>query len=322
MRNHIRLSLASLILAATAGAGIAQESGRPKSDVLQGLEVSEGARLEIARNMLREATRRDDMSYGTRLKEAGTLSVSVTETYSLDNDHAEISFGMVTEGKDPAAVMAENNKKMTAIIEGLGDIGIPESDVTTSGINLQPVFTGGPVATGEGVRDGEIRISGYRMDNAIRVKVSDLAVVGDVVAGAIRSGANSVNGFSMGATPDPEKMRELRDQAIAKAGEEAKDIAEAAGSRIVGIASIQVQEGSIDIPQPMMRMMAAETGSVPVSSGQSESQVTVFATYKIILKELDLQTMIDEMKKMDNWKGQDKKRRESDVMIDKTSAEE
>lgn len=312
MKKRLGLSFAGIILAVTAGAGIAQHMDEGFGRLPEGSELSEAMKRGVARNARMEM-------FHVSHAEPGNLNLSVTETYSLDNDHAEIIFGMITEGDDPAEVMTRNNEKMSEIIEGLGDVGIDDQDVTTSGINLQPVFTGGPTATRSGVVEGEMRITGYRMQNDITVKVSDLAIIGDVVSGAIEAGANSVNGFSMGATPDPDKALEIRNAAIERAGQEARSIAAAAGARIVGISTIEVYEGGSAGPQPMMRMTASDTGVVPVSSGQSENRVTVVASYKIVME-----GRRKDREGFDDWKRKDERRRQDDVMIapEKTSAEE
>lgn len=208
--------------------------------------------------------------------EPGRVSVTVTEGYSLPNDRAEVSFDMVTEGADPAEVMARNNEKMAAILAAVADAGVAEGDLVTSGIDLQPIFE-------HDANGNASTISAYRMRNRIGAEITQLDRVGEVIAAAIGAGANGVSSFRMDAAPRPDRERQLRVRAIRKAEREAQMLSGAAGARIVGIESIDVRGGSPG-PVPVMRMAEmASADSVPVASGETDREVTVTVTYRIVL---------------------------------------
>lgn len=117
------------------------------------------------------------------------------------------------------------------------------------------------------------------------VKIRTLNKAGDIVAGIVQEGANTVSGPSFTIDDPSELEQKAREEAMEKAGEKARSIAKAGGFRIGKL--ISVQEG-VSFPQPIFaeRFAIAKGGdfggSAPeIEPGSQEIKVNVTLSYEI-----------------------------------------
>lgn len=139
--------------------------------------------------------------------------------------------------------------------------GVAPADVQTARYDVQidrrPERPGAPPA-----------IAGYRVTNAIRVKVRDLARLGPLLDRATAAGANEVEGLALQKDDtSPEAARALA-AAVRVARAKAEEMARAAGVRLGEILELS-EGGRAPAPVPL-RAMAMREASVPVAEGQIE----------------------------------------------------
>ncbi len=152
-------------------------------------------------------------------------------------DVAQFTFSVVTEGgTDVSSLQEENTRKMNQAIQFVKDQEVEDKDIKTQRYSLTPRYQyyrceDGPCPPPE--------IVGYTVTQTTEVKVRDFEVIGDIVSGVVENGANTVSQLSFVIDDPTEVQNEARAEAIEKAKDKAKAIADAGGFRIGRLLSIQ-----------------------------------------------------------------------------------
>lgn len=203
--------------------------------------------------------------------------ITVTGEGRIDRapDMAMISLGITTVGKTAAEAMATNSDGVAAVVANLAAAGIEPRDIQTSGLSLNPNWTGYDSSATP-------RIDGYTAMNVVTVRVRALDGLGTVLDAAVKDGVNTLNGLAFGlADPDP-AMDEARKAAVADAQRRAALLAEAAGVTLGRVITITDSFG-VGVPAPMYRMDApmASAAPVPVSGGEVSIVANVTITWEL-----------------------------------------
>lgn len=205
-------------------------------------------------------------------------------------DIAELSFGVLTEGgKNLAELQNQNSEKINKTIAFLKEKGIEVKDIKTQYYNISPryqYFSCPVPLTGEmmAMSCPPSEIIGYSINQNVSVKIRDLNKVGDIVAGVVEKGVNTISGPSF-TIDDPEELQnKARKEAIAKAKENAETVARSGGFKLGKL--ISIQEG-ISLPVPMLYERAYVLGkgvaleAPSIEPGSQEIQVTVTLVYEM-----------------------------------------
>jgi len=217
-----------------------------------------------------------------------SFSVSAEGKSVAIPDVAKFSFSVITEGgKDIASLQKQNIEKVNKAIDFLKSEGVDSKDIKTSNYNLNPRYQYSSCP-----RDGGVcppaEIVGYTITQSVDVKIRDFSKIGAALSGVVDSGANNVSQFVF-TLDNPEDARaQARVDAITKAKEKAKEIADEGGFAIGRLISI---DESNNLPQPYYydNLMKATGGvtreaSVPaptVEAGSQDIIVNVTLRYEI-----------------------------------------
>jgi uncharacterized protein YggE len=127
----------------------------------------------------------------------------------------------------------------------------------------------------------EPEVIAYRVHNQVRVRVRNLASLGEVLDALVQAGSNQVSGISFGIGNTTGILNEARSQAIRDAKTRAEVYAQAAGVA-VGVVR-QISEQPLDPPRPMHAGLEfrAAAASVPIATGEQEYRVTVNVVYEL-----------------------------------------
>lgn len=167
-----------------------------------------------------------------------TFSVSAEGEIVAIPDIVEFDYAVITEGgENLTSLKAENVTKSNRINSYLKERGIAEEDLKTIGYNVSPRYRHFPCPIGQRVCPPS-EIVGYTITHSVRVKVRDLAKVGELLSGVIMAGANSTSGLTFSIDDLEAIQNQARDIAIQKARDKAKDIANSAGVGLGKIVSI------------------------------------------------------------------------------------
>jgi len=193
-------------------------------------------------------------------------------------DVAEITLGVNTEAKTSDAAIADNTKKMNAVMEAIAKFNIDKKDIQTTGYYLDPKYNWTEA-------EGSVQ-DGYTLDQTILVKARDFAKVGDILAATTKAGANVVSGVNF-TNDDLEKAKtEARTIAIEKAKEKAKAIAKQADLKLGKMVNYyEYMTSGADYAKGGMYMAEGGGGAVAaapvIEPGQKEVALTVTLTYKL-----------------------------------------
>jgi hypothetical protein len=163
---------------------------------------------------------------------------------------------------------------MTAVVAALTEAGIAEDAIQTTQLNLSPVYD----------YDTEPPpIVGWEATNMVRVTVSDVGAVGDIVDSAMEAGANRIDGISFRVDDQSAAEAAARVAAVRDASVKARELAAAAGLDLLDIISLSEIAGSGT--EVMLEGQGDTTGgggfATPVLPGTVEVIVSVSVAYGI-----------------------------------------
>ena len=132
--------------------------------------------------------------------------------------------GVTAEAKSSRDALDGAGRTMQAILDFVTAQGIEASDIQTDAIRLNPRY--GHNANGQ--IDYRI-IVGYTAETTVRLRLQDINIVGEVLAGAVEAGANRIDGISFGLKDETGALDEARRLAVVEARRKAAFLAEAEG---------------------------------------------------------------------------------------------
>jgi uncharacterized protein YggE len=200
-----------------------------------------------------------------------TPSITVTgvATISAEPDQAEIDIGVVTQAKTVPDASKENAERVARVlVEVKKQLGKGD-EVKTAGYSLAPNY--------RYPQGGKPEIVGYTASNTLRIKTTNLNIVGRLIDSAMQAGANTVNRLVFTLKDELAAQLDALKMASAKAKSKAEAVASSLGLKIVRIAAVNEGERTV---QPIYRdrqVMAAraEAAPTPVEPGTVEVRSTV-----------------------------------------------
>ncbi len=144
-----------------------------------------------------------------------SIAVAGEAELLIPADYATISVGVVTQGKTVGEALAENNARMTHVVEALRGLSIPDADIKTAKFHIEPKYT--PRAQGDYGDDTLRTIIGYAVSNQVDVIVRDMTKVSRIIDTTVDAGANAAGSIQF----DVKNYTELFDKARAAAVESA-----------------------------------------------------------------------------------------------------
>ncbi len=202
-----------------------------------------------------------------------TIEVSGQGQVQAEPDQAVVRLGVQTEADTAEAALEENNERMTAVISATIEAGIEESDITTEGFRLQPVY--------ETSNDGQSReLVGYQANNMVRVMVTDLPMLGALLDTAVTAGSNNIQGIEFQISSREELEAEAREIAISNAEEKAEQLTQLAGAELGPVHTILELGGGGPVPLGVTDQVVLET-SVPIQAGTQTITANVYVVWEI-----------------------------------------
>lgn len=212
----------------------------------------------------------------------GRLVVSGQAEVRAAPDHASFTVGIRNEGREAQAVLDENARRSAALVAALREGGVEARSMRTQGVSLQPQWAQPPRQRSE---DWTPKVVGYQASNRVEVRTGDLARVGALLAIAATAGANDIQGVQFSLLDDRSARTEAIESATARALDEARVLAAAAGVRTGAVLELRLDHASTNLPMPkaamqrsMMMADANEMSAVPVEPGEITVNASVTMT--------------------------------------------
>lgn len=186
-------------------------------------------------------------------------------------DMATISLGVTSNADTAKEAMDQNSAELAKVLENLKAAGIAGRDLQTSGLSLQPEWTGNS--------SGGNTIKGYTARNQLTVTVRALDSLGAVLDAAVKDGANTLDNVIFGVADPAPLLDEARLRAVADARHRAEVMVGDAGVRLGQITAMSETSGYS--PAPRGAMMRASMDSVPVEGGELSFSVNVNISWQL-----------------------------------------
>jgi uncharacterized protein len=233
---------------------------------------------------------------------SGSITVTGNGYVYADPDLAKVTIGVTTEATTSSKAMSDNADAMASVVAAIKGLGIPDKDIKTSTVSLQPKYeyqyptavapsaTGmekaiPPMPTSSPPTSLSTRIVGYTAVNTVTVTVRDMSLVGKVIDEGYNGGANNINGvtFLLSDEKGASVYKEALKQAVTEAKDKASVLATAAGITDIKLKTIAENGQYYPLAYDVMERGAASGMAVsaptPISPGQNKVTATVGLTY-------------------------------------------
>ncbi len=206
---------------------------------------------------------------GTATTQGKTLSVSGTGTISARPDEAWFFAAVVTQSLTATQALNDNAAAMTRVLDQMNQLGIAKDKIETVGFSLMPLYDySGKTPS----------LVGYQVRNAIKITVSDLSKIGQVIDSAVNAGANEVQGVQF--TLSERRAAELREQALQMAVQDASGkaqrLASLLGVTLAGPVTVNI---GFSYEPIFVAAVKAEAAQTPIVPGQLQVTVTIQVVY-------------------------------------------
>jgi uncharacterized protein YggE len=196
-----------------------------------------------------------------------TVTVTGTGTVTAVPDQASFSFTVQTKATTAATALGHNATVTRSVIAAVEDAGVPEADIQTSQVSLDPVTS----------NDGT-SIVAFTASDTISVTKLAIAKAGAVVDAAVGAGATNVYGPSLMLSSQDAIYANALKAAVAQAKTKAQALADAAGLTLGSVVAM-VEGGGVAVPLPYAQGAAKDI--TPIEPGTQAVQATVTVTYAL-----------------------------------------
>ena len=204
-----------------------------------------------------------------------TITVSGDATVSAEPDQAEIDIGVVTQARTAPDATKQNAERVARVLAEIKKQLGKGDEVKTSGYSLAPNY--------RYPQGGKPEIVGYTASNTLRIKTTNLSLVGRLIDSAMQAGANNVNRLVFTLKDELAAQLGALKMASAKARAKADAVAAALGLKIVRIISVNEGERMVQpiYRQAMAARAEAASAPTPVEPGTVEVRSTVSMTVEV-----------------------------------------
>jgi uncharacterized protein YggE len=198
-----------------------------------------------------------------------TISVSGEGEVFAKPDIATFDFSVVQEASTVADAQKKVNDKINSAIDSLKKNGIDEKDIKTQNYNIYPKYEyQGGVCSSYGCPPSKNVFTGYEVSQAVTVKVRKIEDVSKIIGDLGSKGITNVNSLVFDVEEKDQLQRDARKEAIAKAKEKAKVLANDLGINLGKM--INFSESNNDRTYPVAYGMGGADMAKSLSSVRPE----------------------------------------------------
>jgi uncharacterized protein YggE len=208
-------------------------------------------------------------------------------TKDVEADVAVISIGVESREETVAAARGAAAESMTSVLVALSTLGVADDDIVTTSLNIHPIQVWIEVKDDVGSHN-EPRITGYVVNNRVRVTVRDIEMADEVIDKAAEVGGDliRINNVSFTVGDPAAHGDDIRQRAVEDAKAKAELYAEAFGVELGPVVFMQESSGAGPVNQGEVRLemvMAKQAdASTPIESGDISLSITIQAGFSIL----------------------------------------
>lgn len=207
-----------------------------------------------------------------------TIIIDAEGRVKVKPDMAYIRMGLSTEADTVEEAQTKNSETMNMLIAQLKGMGIADDDIKTENYNVYPMY--------DWLDEGQV-LSGYRVDQNLRIRIKDLTMSEKIIGLAGELEINEVGSLEYSIEDDDVYIEQARVQALKKVGQKARALTQALGVKIVGIVSYDEYDAGNNYFEDYSSMnrvlaMPGVGGSAPqIETGVNEVTLNVNVTFEI-----------------------------------------
>ncbi len=204
------------------------------------------------------------------------FTVTGEGTFSVQPDIAYVDVGIQKTASTVKQAQSQINESMNKIISGLKTLGVDSKNIQTSQYTINPNYDWSSSVQ---------KITGYSANTQLKIKITDIDKINEIIDSATANGANQVNNITFDIENREDAENSARKEAVAEANRKAEAVARAAGFKLGKI--ISYSENSNDnllrpITYAVKSMSVAnESASTNVQTGNEEIKIIVNLSYQI-----------------------------------------
>jgi uncharacterized protein YggE len=198
-----------------------------------------------------------------------TITVTAQGTVQVRPDVAFVSVGVQQTSIDAAKAQQAANSVATQALAGIKALGIPDKDIQTSSVALNPQY------------DEHNTLTGFQASETFSITVEQPSKAGAVIDAAVHAGANQNVSVSFGLKDASQAQSAALKAGVALAQRKAQAVASQLGVSLSG-AKIDVEENGASTPQPFapaQKVAVSDGTSTPIQTGTLTVQDSVTVTY-------------------------------------------
>lgn len=193
------------------------------------------------------------------------ISVSGTGEITGTPDTISVDLGVTVIADTVDEATSKAAEAANALIDSLKASGVDEKAITTTNYSINAEYD---------YRAETERLVGYRVNNTVRARISDVSSSGSVIDNATRAAGDAarVNGISFSIEDDAEMVEAAREAAWNDAHAKASQLAALAGRELGPVISISETVSRPPVPVDFARLEAAD-GVTPIQPGTASISI-------------------------------------------------
>jgi uncharacterized protein len=202
---------------------------------------------------------------------AATITTQGVGTVTGTPNTMTLGVGVSTTAAHAATALTENNSIALQVQQALEAAGVPQADIQTTGLSLQPSQPN----------------PGFQVYDEVTATVTNLAKAGTIIDDALAPAgdAGRLDEVNLSISDTSPLMVAAEDQAVAAAKDQAQQLATAAGEQLGRLVSLtDVPEQSQGVVSPAFSSSAgtaAAVPAVPVQPGTQQMSVQVTGVWDV-----------------------------------------
>ena len=196
--------------------------------------------------------------------------VSGIGSKEVEADVAIISLGVESREKTVAVARGAAAETMTSVLDALSTLGVADDDVVTTSLNIYPIQVWVTVDDDDGSHN-EPRITGYTVNNQVRVTVRDIEMADEVIDKAAEVGGDliRINNISFTVGDPAAHSDDIRRRAVEDARAKAELYAEAFGVELGPVVFMQESSGAVPVERGAAQLEMAMAARAADASSRS-----------------------------------------------------
>jgi uncharacterized protein len=212
--------------------------------------------------------------------EPATLSVHGSASIRVPADKLDMDIEVETRNTTAEAALADNAKRVKAVIQALANAGVPEDAIKTDDFSIEPEYEREP---DNPPADWYPEAVAFTVTNSVSLTTKKLELAPKLIVAAASSGATELDVYF--GLEDVAKVRgEAIGLAVRHAKREAETLASAAGLRLQRLESIELDDAGSWVGR---RRIASGGGSL-FSSADDDAEPVIRETDVSIEAEVDV----------------------------------